>query len=100
MMRDLEFIIMGVFVVGIMFCMFVDVLIKDKAMRFSYQSQLENESSEKSSKVIEVFEGLADFGAYEETLPLSLSSVQKREVVYPMYIDCSRNTLQAQPPAC
>lgn len=94
-MRDLEFIIMGVFVVGIMLCMFVDVLIKNKSMMLSYQSQHGNESSERSAKVIEVFEGLEDFGASEELL-----SAQKRELVYPMYIDCSRSAYQVQPPAC
>lgn len=94
-MRDVEFIIMGVFVIGIMLCMFVDVLMKDKAMRFSYQSQNEIESAAKSVKVIEVFEGLADFKVLNDQL-----LDQKKEVVYPMYIDCSRNTLQAQPPAC
>lgn len=94
-MRDLGFIALGVFVIGIMLCMFVDVLIKNKSMMLSYQSQHGNENSERSVKVIEVFEGLEDFGASEELL-----SVQNREVVYPMYIDCSRIVHQVQTPAC
>lgn len=95
MMRDWEFLIMGVFVLGIMLCMFIDVLMKNKAMRFSYPNQKEIESTAKPVKVIEVFEGLADFGILNDQL-----LDQKKEFVYPMYIDCSRNSLEAQPPAC
>lgn len=95
MTRDLEFIIMGVFVIGIMLCMFIDVLMKNKAMKFSSPDQNERAITATSVQVIEVFEGLADFRILNDQ-----SLDQKKEFVYPMYIDCSRNTLEAQPPAC
>lgn len=90
-MKDLEFIALGLFVVGLMLCLFIDVFRKNRTMMLSYQNQYENE---KTLKLIEVFEGLEDFAQLESAKGI-------KEVVYPMYIDCSRNAQQPiQPPAC
>ncbi|MDD9272211.1 hypothetical protein ACFPES_34855 [Paenibacillus sp. GCM10023248] len=90
-MRDLEFIALGLFVVGLMLCLCIDVFKRNRTMMLSYQNQSETENA---VRVIEVFEGLEE---PEELVP----AAGLKEVVYPMYIDCSRNVPQpVQPPAC
>lgn len=73
MMRELEFCVIGLFVIGIMLCLFIDVFKKNKSIIYSYQNL--NEFSVEVPKPVEVI-----------------------EVVYPMYIDCSRHTNQSLTP--